>query len=138
MLSWKGVQLTPVGLHPTLLSEVPMLLPAHPDRLENESLPGATVVPLPGPALGETNCSALAEQLADLSERDLYLDCGEVQYVTTAGLDLLLRLQARLAAASRRLCLLRLAAAMYEVLSVSQLTVVLEVQPPPARRATHG
>jgi anti-anti-sigma factor len=106
-----------------------MSLPTHPDGLET-----ATVVPLPGPALCETNCSALA----DLADRDLYLDCGEVQYVTAAGLALLVRLQAQLASAGRRLCLLRLSAAVYEVLSVSQLTVVLEVQPPPARRSTRA
>jgi anti-anti-sigma factor len=97
------------------------------------TLPGITVVPLPGPSLCETNCSELAEQLADLGDRDVYLDCSEVQYITAAGLGLLVRLHARLAAAGRRLCLLRISAAVYEVLSVAQLTVVLEVQTPPVR-----
>jgi anti-anti-sigma factor len=107
-----------------------MPLPAHPDGLETATLPDATVVRLAGPALREANCSGLA----DLGDRDVFLDCGHVEYVTAAGLGFLVRLHTRLAAAGRHLCLFGVSAAVYEALAVTRLTRLLEVRSPPVRR----
>jgi anti-anti-sigma factor len=107
-----------------------MPLPTRSDHPETEPLPDAAVVRLPGPALREANCSGLA----DLGDRDLFLDCGHVEYATAAGLGFLVRLHARLAAAGRHLCLFGVSAAVYETLAVTRLTRLLDVGSPPVRR----
>src|SRR5262245_38579098 len=84
--------------------------------------------------LDESNSHASREELFRLADGlprcCLVLDLGNIRFVASAGLGLLLALNRRLRSAGGRLVLSKLSPAVAEVIAVTHLDKVLEVCPP--------
>jgi anti-anti-sigma factor len=78
---------------------------------------------------GETDDERMLSLLADLAPTHLALDFGNVTFLSSIGLAILVRLHKRRAAQGRRLAVLNLQPHLYELFSVTRLNTVLDVRP---------
>jgi anti-anti-sigma factor len=94
------------------------------------------VVRLPGAQFGtvdrQPEDARLLSSVVELQQRQLILDFGNVEFLTSLGLAMLLTLRKRLAEGGRRLALLNLQPDIYEVFSVTRLNTVFDVRQPEA------
>ena len=115
-------------MSPTPPSPRPIGVQAH-------DLGAATVARFTGRqvALDEENARAAGEQLLALAEGGgsgpLVVDFGNVSYLTSTALGLLLRLRQRLQAGGRRLALCRLSPQVHEVFAATRLDAVFDIRP---------
>jgi anti-anti-sigma factor len=90
------------------------------------------IVRLPGAQFGTVERQPADEHLlsfiAHLQQPQLILDFGNVKFLTSLGLAMLLTLRKRLAEGGRRLVLLNLQPHVYEVFSVTRLNTVFDVR----------
>jgi anti-anti-sigma factor len=90
------------------------------------------VVRIPAPNFGAVDEEPADERLLSLlgqtDRKVLALDFANVNFVSSIGLAVLLRLRKQLAANGRRLAVLNVRPEVYEVFSVTKLTTVFDVQ----------
>ena len=77
---------------------------------------------------GEPADARLLSLIGELDQNLLALDFGNVNFMSSLGLALLLKLHKRLAASGRRLAVLNLQPHVYELFSVTRLDTVLDVR----------
>jgi anti-anti-sigma factor len=91
------------------------------------------VVRILAPHFGALDAQPPDEELLSLlgegGQTVLALDFGNVSFVSSDGLAILLRLHKRLSADGRRLAVFNLRPHVYEVFSVTHLDTVLDVRP---------
>jgi anti-anti-sigma factor len=91
------------------------------------------VVRMPAPHFGSVEAEAADSRLlglvGELEQTLLALDFGDVSFMSSLGLALLLTLHKRLAESGRRLAVVNLQPHIYEVFSVTRLDTVLDVRP---------
>jgi anti-anti-sigma factor len=108
-------------------------MPSHPCHtlLEAAAVEGTAAVRILPQALDEVTAQAVGEQLLSLADGlgggQLYLDLGNVRYLTSTMLAKLLALHKKLSAAGGRLRLHNLTPCAYEIFEVTRLTGVLDV-----------
>jgi len=71
---------------------------------------------------------SLLAHIEEVQQTQLSLDFGQVRFVSSLGLAMLLQLNKRLTARGRRLALVNLQPHVYEVFSVTHLNTVLDVR----------
>jgi anti-anti-sigma factor len=90
------------------------------------------VVRIPTGHFGTVDGGPADEQLlaliVELQQNQLNLDFGNVTFLTSLGLAMLLVLKKRLAESGRRLAIVNLQPHVYEVFSVTRLDTVLDVR----------
>jgi len=105
-------------------------MPLSPDRLLLEETPGGARLNLR--SLDELGAERARPHLLGLARsrpgRNLHLDLGRLEYLSSTGLGLLVALHHQVRAAGGRLSLLNVAAPVYEVFSVTRLTSLLDVR----------
>jgi anti-anti-sigma factor len=77
----------------------------------------------------EADDERLLSVLGQVEQSLLALDFGNVNFLTSLGLAVLVRLHKQLAANGRRLAVLNLQPHVYELFSVTRLDTVLDVRP---------
>jgi anti-sigma B factor antagonist len=111
-----------------------MSLPTRRPLLETENGDNALVVKLIHKNLDESNAQAVAEQLFGmidgLGQRQLRVDLGEVQLLTSTGLGKLVALHRRVKAAGSELTLHNVNELVYEVFEVTRLNTILNIHRP--------
>jgi anti-anti-sigma factor len=108
--------------------------------LQVKTFPDVTVATLTATSLDELNADLLGQELSDLAGRlggrELHLDLGGVQVLTSIGLAKLVCLHKQVQAAGGRLSLLNVRPEIYEVFAATRLNGLLDVQPAPEGGAT--
>jgi anti-anti-sigma factor len=83
-------------------------------------------------SLDETNTEVISEKLSRLVEEKgrirLILDMGNVTYLTSSSLGMLLHLHRKLQSASGRLALVNVQPQIYEIFAVTNLVRLLDVR----------
>ncbi|WP_024538031.1 STAS domain-containing protein [Comamonas badia] len=96
-----------------------------------ETTGNATIVALQG-QVNSANAQALEVQLValvDAGARQLVLDCAGLDYISSAGLRLVLVLAKRLKLEGGRLVLCAMRSHVHEVFDISGFLAILDVQP---------
>ena len=100
-------------------------------NLSEERIDGVTILTLNGRL--DSNTAPLAEQavlrLTDGSHGGLVIDCTGLDYVSSAGLRVLLIAAKRMKAAGAKLCLAGLAPPVMEVFRVSGFLALFTIRP---------
>jgi anti-sigma B factor antagonist len=100
--------------------------------LRTERVDGATRVRFTETNLDDGNIEAIGDELFDLVDghghRELHLDFGNVESLTSLGLGKLIALHKKLRAVGGRLSLRNVRPAVYEVFDVTRLTRLFDVQ----------
>jgi anti-anti-sigma factor len=111
-----------------------MSLSSDPCEVQTHDLGDATLIRFTGSqvVLDEQNASLVGEQLLALAGRlkpgRLLVDFGNVAYLTTTALGLLLRLRQALCAGGGHLTLCHLHPRLYEVFEVTKLHTLFDIQ----------
>ncbi len=108
-----------------------MSLPS--DRLlEEETRGNVSLVRLNMKSLIESNIEPIRTQLLDLAAQreahHLHLDLGRVEFLTSTGLGLFLLLHKAMRESGGRLSLHNVKELIYEIFSVTRLTMILDVR----------
>jgi anti-sigma B factor antagonist len=108
--------------------------------LEEETLGDVTTARLNVEALSEWNVEEVRVQLLDLAsrceERQLHLDLGRMEYLTSSGLGAFLVLNKKVRAGGGRLRLDNVSPGLYELFALTRLTTVLDVRQQGSEGAT--
>jgi anti-sigma B factor antagonist len=109
------------------------------DRLPPEqTCPDAPLSRLNVRALSESNVEDVRAQLLALAagQKDLRLDLGELEYLTSSGLGLFLTLHKKIREEGGRLSLHNVSEFLYELFTVTHLHTVLDVRQTEAEEGT--
>jgi anti-sigma B factor antagonist len=95
---------------------------------------GVTAARLNTKTLDHTNAPVVGDELlrlaAAVGSGELHLDLAQLEYLSSSGLGKLVALLKRLRATGGKLRLCNVRPAVYEVFAMTQLTRLLNVQPP--------
>ncbi len=109
-----------------------MLSRSHASSLDVNIEGNRAVVLIPTPHFasvdGEPADARLLSLIGELEHPVLALDFGNVNFMSSLGLALLLKIHKRLAASGRRLAVVNLRPHIYELFSVTRLDTVLDVR----------